>query len=122
MDRMRSLFSPSAKLVRIEPDGDGRIASDTFTLENWIASFQPLLEALDFREFELGRRIEKWGHIAQVWSAYEAQSNTEGGERRRRGINTIQLRKDGERWWIESIVFEGDREDQAVPVDLGGNG
>jgi hypothetical protein len=32
-----------------------------------------------------------------------------------RGINSMQLFHDGERWWLLSVVWDNEREDQPIP-------
>ncbi len=34
-----------------------------------------------------------------------------------RGINSIQLMFDGQRWWIVSLLFEAERADLKLPTD-----
>ncbi len=41
--------------------------------------------------------------------------NTEDPEASIRGINSIQLFNDGERWWISCIMWEDERPDNPIP-------
>ena len=34
-----------------------------------------------------------------------------------RGINSIQLVRDGKRWWIASVVWDTERPDNPIPAD-----
>jgi hypothetical protein len=49
-----------------------------------------------------------------VWSTY-ASSREPGGEPLSRGINSIQLYHDGQRWWIMSWIYDREREGNPIP-------
>jgi hypothetical protein len=44
--------------------------------------------------------------MAHVWSSYTS-ALTDGGEPFTRGVNSITLFFDGERWWIMGWMFDG---------------
>ena len=57
-------------------------------------------------------------------AVYPAGPNREDSESRRapsdekplvRGINSIQLVNDGKRWWIASVAWDTEREDNPIP-------
>ena len=54
---------------------------------------------------ELKRVVSRSGNMAHVWSSY-ASARTEGGEPYARGVNSITLFHDGERWWIMGWMFD----------------
>lgn len=54
-----------------------------------------------FFELEIGRVVESYGGLAQVWSSYEIRS-TPDGKANARGINSVSLYYDQNRWWIAS--------------------
>ena len=62
-------------------------------------------------EVETERRIDLFGNVAQVWSAYEAKRAPDDAEPERRGINSIQLFKarEGE-WRIVSMIWDNERQ------------
>jgi hypothetical protein len=70
-----------------------------------------------FYEREIHRTVQRFGNIAQVMSTYEA-STTPGGEPFVRGINSIQLTWDGERWWIVSWIYDEERPDLPIPAEF----
>ena len=76
-----------------------------------------------FYEKELHRVVQRFGAVAHVFSTY-ASSTTPDGEAFDRGINSIQLTWDGERWWIVSWIFDSEREDNPIPGEFlpGGGG
>ena len=60
--------------------------------------------------------MERFGQIAHVWSTYAASSEPDG-EVHSRGINSIQLYYDGERWWIMSWVYDSERPGNPIPPE-----
>jgi hypothetical protein len=68
----------------------------------------------EWYENEIHRVTETFGNITHVWSTYEFKNKPQGpiiG----RGINSIQLYNDGERWWILSWLYDTERSDN--PID-----
>ena len=68
----------------------------------------------EFYENEIHRVTETFGNITHVWSTYEFRDKLHGPIKGR-GINSIQLYNDGERWWILSWVYDTERSDN--PID-----
>jgi hypothetical protein len=83
---------------------------------DYIASSGPLLLDKGFHERELSRRVEQFGHIAQVFSSYEAHIVKD--DHRMRGINSIQLMNDGKRWWIVSLMWEAESDTLKLPAQF----
>jgi len=69
-----------------------------------------------FFEIETAQTVDQFGNVTQVFSTYESRWNEEDEEPFQRGINSIQLYFDDERWWIVSILWEGEREDNPIPA------
>lgn len=67
-----------------------------------------------FFEEEIHRVVHRFGNIAQVFSTY-ASSTTPDGDAFDRGINSIQLTWDGDRWWIVSWIFDTERPGNPIP-------
>lgn len=67
-----------------------------------------------FYEWEIHRVTERFGNVAHVWSTYVIGDRPDGPVRAR-GINSIQLYYDGERWWVTSWIFDSERDDNPVP-------
>ena len=63
----------------------------------------------------MARRTERYGKIAHAFSTYESRREPEG-EPFERGINSFQLLKDSERWWIVTIYWEAERADNPIPA------
>jgi hypothetical protein len=115
INRLRSLFNPKAQFIRITQDG-----VDTMDVESFTASFKERVETgalKSFYEEEIFRKTNAFGSIAQIFSIYHKRLNTEESEGLRRGINSIQLYYDGQRWWISSILWEDERNDNLIPQE-----
>lgn len=67
-----------------------------------------------FWEYEIKRKTQNFGNITHIWSTYETKREKDGAVTAR-GINSIQLYNDGERWWILSWMFDSERKDNPLP-------
>jgi len=119
-DRMRSLFIPGARLVPTGVDSAGETHWRTMSVEDYVRTAGPYLEKNGFFEEEIGRTVERYGTIAQVFSAYASRHAADDPEPFQRGINSIQLLWDGTRWWVVSIYWEPERPDHPIPERFGG--
>lgn len=114
-NRMRSLFIPGGRLMPAGLRPGGGIGMRVLTANDYIAVSGPQLERMGFRERELARRTERFGHIAHVFSTYEYGTETDATVVR--GINSIQLLNDGTRWWVVSLFWEAERPDNPLPPE-----
>jgi len=69
-----------------------------------------------FWEYEIKREIQEFGNITHVWTTYETKQE-KNGPVTERGINSIQLYHDGNRWWILSWMFDSERTDNPIPKE-----
>jgi hypothetical protein len=113
-NRMRSLFVPTARMIPVGVRPDGVALMRLLGVGDSSASSGPILLEKGFRERELARRTEQFGHIAHVFSTYEG--TIEGEDHPMRGINTLQLMNDGKRWWIVSLMWEGESPTLSLPA------
>ena len=119
-DRDRALHHPKALLIPAR-QASGGPAAGVFDIDGFVASRGPFLEANDFYEVEIGRREFRFGAIAHVLSSYEARTApAPAGKVLRKGVNSIQLMHDGERWWIMSTLWDNERDGVELPKDLAG--
>jgi hypothetical protein len=117
-DRMRTLFRPEAMMVPTGRKGDGKLQATYISVEDYIKIVGPNLVKLGFFEKEIGRKVHQYGHIAEVFSTYESQNNLTDAKPFMRGINSIQLWNDGKRWWIMSIMWQGETPENPIPADM----
>lgn len=104
--RFRALFDPSARMVKVSGTH-----SNAMTVDEFIRAVEAS-PGCAVAERELARRTDAYAGIAQVFSSYD-RVGPDG--QICRGINTIQLRNDGQRWWIFSLMWADECEDEPVP-------
>ena len=108
--RQANCFLPDARQVRTWVDEPGRPQCKVMSLDEYAANTSPFFAAQDFYEVETSRRIDLFGNIAHVWSAYEARTSPEAADVERRGINSIQLFRDPELGWrIIHMIWDNER-------------
>ena len=113
-DRMRSLFIPNATMGAVVEAKDGKPRQLEFSLERYIETSGPYLEKIGFFEGEISRKTEMFGHIAHIFTTYESRHQPRE-KPFERGINSLQLFNDGERWWIRTILWEGESATLKLP-------
>jgi hypothetical protein len=114
--RQAACFHPEARQIRTWLDEAGRPACKIMSPADYARDTSPFFAANDFHEIETARRIDLFGNIAHVWSAYEARNALDDAEPERRGINSIQLFKDPERGWrIMSMIWDNERVGLTLP-------
>jgi hypothetical protein len=108
--RQDKCFLPEARQVRTWVDAEGRAVKQSMGLEDYARDTQPFFDANAFYEVETSRRIDVFGNIAHVWSAYEARRSPDDDTPERRGINSIQLFNDPDRGWrIIHMIWDNER-------------
>lgn len=108
--RQANCFLPEARQIRTWVDEAGRPAMKAMSLDDYARDTQPFFDANAFYEIETERRIDLFGNIAHVWSAYEARSDLDDAEPERRGINSIQLfRHPDHGWRIVAMIWDNAR-------------
>lgn len=113
-DRYRSLFAPDARMIPARSKPDGGAMAMYVTITDYISLNKTYFEKGGFMDKEVARRTETFGHMAQVWSTFESRHKAEDAEPYVRGINSVQLIRDGDRWRIVNVFW--DFEDAATPI------
>lgn len=117
-DRFRSLFYPGARLI---PTGkranETEVRARVLSPDDYVERSAPLLEKGGFFERGVANRIEHFGHIAHVFSTYESRHAADDPQPFQRGINSFQLVNDGKRWWVMTIMWEGETPDTPIPAE-----
>ncbi len=116
-DRLRSFFVPGARLIPAIPDSSGGARAGVLSVEDYIKIAEGYFRENGFFEREAGHRTEAFGNIAQRWSVYESRHAAEDAQPFQRGINSFQLLKDGDRWWVVSIFWDNERPDAPIPEE-----
>ena len=117
-DRFRSLFYPGARLI---PTGkrpnESEVRARVLSPEDYIERSAPFLEKEGFFERGVSNKIEHYGNIAQLFSTYESRHNADDAQPFQRGINSFQLVNDGKRWWVMTILWQGETPDNPIPAE-----
>lgn len=116
-DRFRSLLVPNARLMPTgnRPNGGAGVAM--LSGDDYVKRAGPGLEKNGFFEVEVHRVVEQYGNIMHAFSTYESRRTADPNEKPfARGINSIQLLKDGGRYWIVSIFWDSERPGNELPA------
>jgi hypothetical protein len=112
---MRSLFRPEARLNSISRDKEGKSRFLSMTMEDYIRNTSPVFDTQGFFEKEIGRTLEQYGDLAQVFSVYETRKE-ENGPIDARGVNSIQLVFKDDRYWILNIIWNRETDRNPIPA------
>ena len=118
-NRLRSLFAPQGKLVAVGMRADGSSpATTTMTVDDYIGRVTKPFNDAGFYETELARSSESFGQIVHVFSTYESRHAPADTKPFQRGVNSIQLYNDGQRWWIVNLLWHAESDKQPLPARL----
>lgn len=113
-DRFRNLFVADAKLIPIAVRPDSTFPF-FLGVEDYITRAGAGLEQNGFFEKEVSRKTEEYGHMVHAFSTYESFRTAEETEPFMRGINSIQLMHNGDRWYVVNIMWDAERPGQEIP-------
>ncbi|QGZ39733.1 hypothetical protein IP92_02035 [Pseudoduganella flava] len=114
-ERLRGLFRSDGRMIVHGQNKEGVFNTRVLTVDDYIARVTPLFEKEGFFESELTRKSEQFGQIAHVFSTYESRHAQAEARPFQRGINSIQLIKDGQRWWVQSLVWQAETDRNPLP-------
>ena len=121
-DRMRSLFLPDARLIpaTILPGSPDSASPNTdaviLSIEGYIARSRTRTATVGFFERSIRNEVEEYGSIVQIWSTYESCHTLADPAPFARGINSFQLLKDGNRYWIVNIFWSAETTSTPLPA------
>ncbi len=113
-ERDRSLHHPAA-IYAFQDSVEGKLQQVVIPVSDFHQETDTLVGTTGFYESEINREVRVFGNVAQVWSTYQTQFESNGPVMRR-GINSIQLFCDQDRWWIISWTFDRERKQQPLPT------
>lgn len=113
-NRFEYLFSEDAKLIPTQKTESGEITYHYWTPQEYIEMYQKNRGGTAFYEQELHRITESFGNIAHCFSTYAVRTS-ENGPIERRGINSIQLLKGKDRWYIMSVFWSNEYDEEKLP-------
>jgi hypothetical protein len=110
--RFRSLFAPKAQLVAVTTK-----RSVVMTPDDYATQAGPNLETNGFFEREIARKLDAYGDIAHAFSTYESRHAADDPKPFARGINSIQLLKSKDRWWVVSVFWCEENDTRPLPAE-----
>ena len=113
-ERDHSLHHPDARAIITGIDQEGKPFIRNMTLDEYHEGSRAGGDPA-FYEGEIHRVTQRFGNVAHLWSTY-AWRTFEDGPVGGRGINSIQLYHDGDRWWITTWIFDNERADNPIPA------
>lgn len=114
-DHFRYLFHANAKLIPAGKNPEGTVSVRYLSPLDYIKTSGAWLVSNGFFEVEIYREVQQFGKIAHVLSTYQAYQSAGETVPFLRGINSIQLLNDGERWWILNVYWTQESESQPIP-------
>jgi hypothetical protein len=105
--RLERLHAPGAIITPTQHRGAVAFAAAPQALSGFIELNKRLFAHRGFQEREIFQRVQRFGHIAHVWSGYETREHSDGSVEGR-GINSFQLLNDGQRWCVLSATWDTD--------------
>src|SRR4051812_35489199 len=115
-NRMRSLFIAEGRLVPNSVRPDGTISHRVLSPDDYVERARGAFAKEGFFESEASRQLARFGNIAHAFSTYESR-HEKGGQPFVRGINSIQMLNDGKRWYIVTIMWQGEDKNTPIPAE-----
>ena len=106
---------PDSRLIRTGLDDGGRPFANVMSWDGYIENTREFFGTNAFYEKEVFRETLVFGNIAHAWSTYEARHDPGDAIPFKRGINSIQLFFDGDRWKIMTILWDNERGGNLLP-------
>lgn len=113
--RVRSLFHRHHQMLPMVR-GKGGMQAMRMTVDDYVQRAGAMLERDGFFEQEVARQVLQFGDVAHVWSTYEARRALADAVPFLRGINSIQLVREGGRWWVLSLGWEQEADAGPIPA------
>ncbi len=102
-DRFKNLFVKDGLLIPTTKSATGVFGYRTMTPDDYITMFSTRIKT-GFFEKELKHELVSYGTIAHVFSTYETRE-TKNGPVTNRGVNSIQLFFDQNRYYIVNVLW-----------------
>ena len=117
-DRLRSLMAPGARFIPTGRDAQGMARLRNWSVDEYVTAAGPGLVAGGFFESEIGRTTTSFGNVWHIMSAYDSKRTLEDPAPFQRGVNSIQLFKGTNRWYIATVMWDAERPDLPIPASL----
>lgn len=111
----RYLFNEDARLISTRKTSDDKQDAYFMSVNQYIENATAFFKQHNFYEKELYRITERFGPLVHIFSTYETLNKLDAKTPTARGINSIQLLYDGQRWWIINIYWNSETRDNKIP-------
>jgi hypothetical protein len=111
------LFIPEARLIPSGVNQQGEEVYKIITPAEYHEMSGNYLEEKGFTEKEIHRVTQQFGSLAHIFSTYESYHKSTDIDPFDRGINSIQLFYSQSRWWIVSIYWNQESEENRIPLE-----
>ncbi|WP_105615066.1 hypothetical protein [Vallitalea okinawensis] len=105
-DRFRTLFFANAHLMPLRFNDSNECVTTPVNVEAYILGLDRFLKSKNFYEYGLNYKIDINNNIAHVYSEYEAKISLQDKKPIKRGINLVQLIKEGNEWKILNMLWQ----------------
>jgi hypothetical protein len=112
-DRFKNLFSVDGKLIPTFKDKEGKTGYRVMAPSDYAQMFTTRVTT-GFYERELHHVTESFGTIVHVFSTYETLDKKDGAVTNR-GINSIQLLKSSDRYYIMNVFWSAETSETQLP-------
>ncbi len=109
---MAGLFSDHARITRVTPEAIDYM--DVTAFRNMAEELIEVGAFTSFYETEVARRVDRFGDVIHVASAYETRISPQARDYIERGINSLPLVREGGDWKILSLCW-----DDHAPFSIG---
>lgn len=114
-DRFRNLMLPGSRLIPTAESENGENTYRIMTPEEFIENTDPYFVENGFYEYEISRVEHHYGRVVHVMSTYGSKRSKMDAEPFNKGINSIQLFHDGQRWGVLTIYWAHESENNPIP-------
>jgi len=117
-NRLRTLFHPQGQIVppRTEKDTQAEVFELEVYIRQWVESIVFTgLERKGFFMKEIARRIQSYASVGQVFLTYEGHHSPNDPNPVQRGIYSLQLLREKQRWSILSLTWDIERQNSPIP-------
>jgi hypothetical protein len=115
-ERFKNLFTTDAKLIPTFINKEGKVAYRAITPAEYETSFTKQIPNRGFFENEIASITHTYGNIVHVFSTYETRDE-KAGPVTMRGINSIQLLKANDRYYVMNIFWSSETPQTPIPEE-----
>ncbi|MBO6586033.1 MAG: hypothetical protein JJ953_08020 [Gracilimonas sp.] len=119
-ERFRNLVIPEARLIPTGRNQQGKNVYQIMTPGEFIENTDPYFVENGFYEYEIHREEHHYGRVVHLFSTYGSKRSKSDAEPFNKGINSIQLFDDGDRWWVVTIYWAHESEFNPIPEKYSG--